>query len=137
MKSSSLQKGDGKGRSYKEEERVVPTSLSSPLSAPNRVARAPKCPTSFSPRENKRKRVNLPHQRKLAPGGSLSLPCASEKTMGTTSSYRLVVSRSRQAVSSSSAWRWLCVVGRFLLTFLLFSLLFRITRLSGLLEQNF
>jgi len=86
------------------------------------------------------------------PGGSLSPPGASEKTVGTASSYRPAVSRSRQAVSSSGAWlalvwhlalaacyawRWLCVVGRFLLTFLLFSSLFQVTRLSGLLEQSF
>jgi len=78
-----------------EEERVVPTSLSSPPSAPNRVARAPKCPRFVFPRENRRKRANLSHQRKLAPSGSLSPPGASEKIVGTTSSYRPAVSRCR------------------------------------------
>jgi len=63
MESSSLQNGNGRGKSYKEEERVVPTSPIRPPSAPKRVARAPKCPRSFSPRENRRKRANLPHQR--------------------------------------------------------------------------
>jgi len=65
------------------------------------------------------------------------------------------MSRSRQAVRSSGAWlawlalvwrlalaaccawRWLYAAGRLLLTFLLFSLLFRVTRLSGILEQSF
>jgi len=43
----------------------------------------------------------------------------------------------------AGAWRWQLLapgsgsVGRFLLTFLLFSLLFRVTHLSGLLEQGF
>jgi len=143
MESLSLQNGNGRGRRYKEEDGVVPTSPSRPPSAPRCVARAPKCPRSVSPRENRRKRVNLPHERKLAPGGSLSPPRNSEQTVGKASSYRPTMSRSDQAASSSGAWlaasstwRWLCVIGRFLLTFLLFSLLFRVTHLSGLLEQS-
>jgi len=99
----------------------------------------PKSQRCVSPRENRRKRANLPHQRKLAPGGSLSPPGAIKQTVGKASSYRLTVSRTCQAVSNSGAWlalvwrlalaaccawRWLCVVRRFQLTFLLFSLLF-------------
>jgi len=108
MESSSLQNGNGRGRSYKEEERVVPTSPSSPPSAPNRVARAPKCPRSVSLRENRRKRANLPHQQKLAPGRRVSPLGASEQIMAKTTSYRPAVSRSRQAVSNSGAWLALC-----------------------------
>ena len=63
MESSSLQNGNGRVRRYKEEERVVPTSSSRPPSAQRRVARALKCPRSFSPRENRRKRANLPYQQ--------------------------------------------------------------------------
>jgi len=44
MESPSLQNGNGRGKRYKEEERVVPTSLNKPPSAPKRVARAPSCP---------------------------------------------------------------------------------------------
>jgi len=44
MESPSLQNGSGRGKKYKEEERVVPTSPSRPPSAPKHVARAPKCP---------------------------------------------------------------------------------------------
>ena len=139
MESSSLQNVNGRGRKHKEEDGVVPTSPNRPPSAPRRVVWAPKCPRCFSPRENRRKRANLPHQRKLAPGGRVSPPGASEKTVSKTTSYRPGVSRSRQAVSSSGtwlalvwrlalaacfAWHWLCVAGRFLLTFLLFYLLF-------------
>jgi len=80
MESLSLQNGNGRGRSYKEEERIFPTSPISPPSAPNRVARAPKSPRSVSLRENRRKRANLPHQQKLAPGGRVSPPGPSEQT---------------------------------------------------------
>jgi len=38
MESSSLKNGNGRGRRYKEEERVVPTSPSRPPSAQRRVA---------------------------------------------------------------------------------------------------
>jgi len=94
----------------------------------------------------------LTHQRKLAPGGSLSAPGASHQTGAKIFIYRPAASRYRQAVSSSGAWlalvwylalaaccacRWLCVAERFLLTILLFSLLFWVTHLSGLLEQSF
>ena len=152
MESWSLENGNGRGRRYKEEERVVPISPSIPPSAPRRVSRAPKCLRFVSPRENRRKRANLPHQRTLAPGRRVSPPGANQKTVGNTFRYRPAMSKCRQAVTSSgawlvlvwrlalaacSAWRWLCVAGRFLLIFLLFSLLFRITRLSGLLEQSF
>jgi len=44
MESSSLQNGNGRGKSYKEEEIVVPTNPSRPPSAPKRISRAPKCP---------------------------------------------------------------------------------------------
>jgi len=44
MESSSLQNGSGRGKRYKEEERVVPTSPSRPPSAPKRVAQASNCP---------------------------------------------------------------------------------------------
>jgi len=43
----------------------------------------------------------------------------------------------RLALAAYCAWRCLYVVGRFLLIFLLLSLLFRVTHLSGLLEQSF
>jgi len=97
MESSSLQNGKWKRKRYKEEDGVVPTSPSTPPSSPNRVARAPKCPRSVSPRENIRKRANLPHQRKLAPGGRVSPPGASHQTRGKSSRYR-------PAMASSGAW---------------------------------
>jgi len=149
MESSSLQNGNGRGRRHKEEDGVVPTSPSRPPSAPRRVVRALKSPRCVSPRENRRKRANLPHQRKLAPGGRVSPPGASHQTGGKSSRYRPAVARCRQAVASSGAWlalvwrlalevgcawRCLCVAGSFLLIFLLFSLLFQVTHLSGLLE---
>ena len=108
MESSSLQNGNGRGKSYKEEERVVPTSPIRPPSAPKRVARAPKCPRSFSPRENRRKRANLPHQRILAPSGRVSPPGGSEQTGGKTISYRPAMSSYRQAVCNRGAWLALC-----------------------------
>jgi len=104
MESSSLQNGNGRGKSYKEEERVVLTSPSRPPSAPKRVARTPKCPRCVSPLENRRKRANLPHQRKLAAGRMVSPLGASEQTVGKITSYRPAVSRSRQAVSNSGTW---------------------------------
>ena len=152
MESSSLQNGKWKRKRYKEEDGVVPTSPNTPPSSPNHVARAPKCPRSVSPRENRRKRANLPHQRKWAPGGRVSPPGASHQTVGKFLIYRPAVARCHQVVASSGAWlvlvwrlalaaccawRCLCVVGRFLLIFLLFSLIFRVTHLSGLLEQSF
>ena len=106
---------------------------------------------SFPSRKQKKK-GHLTHQRKLAPGGSLSPLGASHQTGAKVFIYHPAASRYRQAVSgngawlafvwrlalaASCAWRQLCVVGRFLLTFFLFSLLFRVTHLSGLLEQSF
>jgi len=147
-----LTKWKWKRKRYKEEDGVVPTSPSTPPNSPNRVARAPKCPRCVSPHENRRKRANLPHQRTLAPRGRVSPPGASQQIVGKSSRYCPTVSKCRQAVSSSgtclalvwrlvlaacSAWCWLCVAWRFLLTFLLFSLLFRVTHLSRLLEQSF
>jgi len=80
-RAQAYKNGNGRGRRYKEEERVVPTSPSRPPSTPRRVARAPKCPRYVSPRENRRKKVNLPHQRKLAPVEKVSPPGAREQTM--------------------------------------------------------
>jgi len=150
MESSSLQNGNGRGRRHKEEDGVVPTSPSRPPSVPRRVVRAPKCPRCVSPCKNRRQRANLPHQRKLAPGGRVSPPGASHQTGGKFLRSRPAVSRSRQVVSSSGAWlalvwrltaccAWCClyVAGRFLLIYLLFSSLFRVTHLSRLLEQSF
>jgi len=152
MESSSLQNGKWKRKRYKEEDGAVPTSPSTPPSSPNRVARAPKCPRSVSPRKNRRKKANLPHHRKRALDERVSPPGASHQTGGKFPIYRPAVTSCRQAVTSSGtwlalvwrltlaaccAWRCLCVVGRFLLLFLLFSLLFRVTHLSGLLEQSF
>jgi len=141
MESSSLQNGNGRGRRHKEEDGVVPTSPSRPSSAPRRVVRAPKCPRSFSPRENRRKGANLPHQRTLAPSGRVSPPGGIEQTGGKTSSYRPAVSSYRQAVRNRGTWLalgWRLTGGlfrlalalcrqRFLLTFSFFSLLFRVT----------
>jgi len=112
----------------------------------------PKCQRSISPRENRRKRANLPHQRTLAPSGRVSPPGTSHQTGGKSSRYRPTLTKCCQAVTNNGtwlalvwrlaltvavAWRCLCVVRRFLLTFLHFSLLFRVTHLSGLLEQSF
>jgi len=102
MESSSLQKWKRKRKRYKEEDGVVPTSPSTPPSSPNRIARAPKCPRFVSPRENRRKRANLTHQRKLPPGGSLSPPGVSHQTVLKLCVYRPAVSRCCQAVS---CWR--------------------------------
>jgi len=44
MESTSLQNEGGKGRRYKEEEGIVPTSPNRPPSTRKRVARAPKRP---------------------------------------------------------------------------------------------
>jgi len=104
MESSSLQNGKWKRKRYKEEDGVVPTSPSTPPSSPNRVARAPKCPRSFSPHENRRKGANLPHQRTLAPGGKVSPQSGIEQTGGKTGSYRPAVSSYRQAVRNRGAW---------------------------------
>jgi len=104
MESSSLQNGNGRGRRHKEEDGVVPTSPSRPPSAPRRVVRAPKYPRSVSPRENRRKRANLPHQRTLAPGGKVSPPGGIEQTRGKTNSYCSAVSSYRQAVRNRGAW---------------------------------
>jgi len=119
---------------YKEEDGVVPTSPSTPPSSPNVFFVPPKCQRWVSPRENRRKRANLPHQRKLAPGGSFSPPGASEKTVANLCIYRPIVYGCRQAVSHSVAWRrhstarrWHCVAWHFLLTFSFFSLLFQVT----------
>jgi len=143
---------NGRGRRHKEEDGVVSTSPSRPPSAPRRVVQASKCPRCISPRKNRRKIANLQHQRTLAPGGRVSPPSASHQTGGKLSRYRPAVTKIRQAVTNSGAWlalvwrlalaarcawRCLCVVGRFLLIFLLFSLLFRVTHLSGLLEKSF
>jgi len=106
MESSSLQNEKWKRKRYKEEDGVVPTSLSTPPSSPNRVARAPKCPRSVCPRKNRRKRANLPHQRKRAPGERVSPPGASHQTGGKFPIYRPAVARCHQAVTSSGAWRW-------------------------------
>jgi len=104
------------------------------------------------PSRKQKKKANLPHQRKRVPGGRVSPPGASHQTVGKFLIYRPAVARCRQAVTSSDAWlalvwhlalaaccAWRCisVAGRFLLIFLLFSLLFRVTHLSGLLEQSF
>jgi len=152
MESSSLQKGKWKRKRYKEEDGVVPTRPNTSPSSPNRVARAPKCPRSIFSRENRRKRANLPHQRTLAPGGRVSPLGASHQTRGKSSRYCSAVTKCRQVVTNSGAWLalvwrlaltvaavWHClyVARRFLLTFLHFSLLFRVTHLSGLLEQSF
>jgi len=133
MESSSLQNWKWKRKRYKEEDGVVPTSPSTPPSSPNRVARAPKCPRSVSPRENRRKRANLTHQRKLPPGGSLSPPGASHQTVLKLCVYCPAVSRCRQAVSCwkghfrmVGAWRlaleegvaWRCLCGARRLLFL-------------------
>jgi len=130
MESSSLQNGNGRGRRHKEEDGVVPTSPNRPPSAPRRVVRAPKCPRSVSLRENRRKRGHLTHQRKRAPGGRVSPPSASHQTEGKNSRYRPAVTKCRQAgltvapvwrlasawLAVCSAWRWLRVARRFLLT---------------------
>jgi len=58
----------------------------------------------FSPRENRRKRANLPHQQTLAPGGRVSPPGASHQTGGKSSRYRPAVTKCRQAMTNSSAW---------------------------------
>jgi len=145
MESSTLQNGKWKRKRYKEEDEVVPTSPSTPPSSQNRVARAPKCPRSVSPHENRRKRANLPHHRTLAPGGRVSPRGANPKIVGNSSRYRSAVSKCCQAVTCSGAWLALvwhlalapCIAWRWLLTFLLFSLLFWVTRLSGLMEQSF
>jgi len=61
-------------------------------------------PKIISPRENRRKRANLPHQRTLAPGGRVSPPGGIEQTGGKTGSYRPTVSSYRQAVHNRGAW---------------------------------
>ena len=130
---------------YKEEDGAVPTSSSSPPSSPKMFFVPPKCQISTSPHENRRKRANLPHQRKWAPGERVSPPGASHQTGGNFLIYRPAVACSgawlalvwRLALAACCAWRYLCVARRFLLTFLLFSLLFRVTHLFGLLEQSF
>jgi len=58
----------------------------------------------FSPHENRRKGVNLPHQRTLAPGGRVSPPGGIEQTGGKTGSYRPAMSSYRQAVRNRGAW---------------------------------
>jgi len=131
-----------KRKRYKEEDGAVPTSPSTPSSSPNVFFVPQKCQRSISPRENRRKRANLPHQRTLAHGGRVSLPGASHQTGGKSSRYRPTVTNSGAwlalvwclALTVVAAWRCLCVARRFLLTFLHFSLLFRVTHLSGLLE---
>jgi len=57
--------------------------------------------------------------------------------LGGDQQWRLVGASLAPGADSVLRLRWLYVAGRFLLTFLLFSLLFRVTHLSGLLEQNF
>jgi len=104
MESSSLQNGKWKRKRYKEEDGAVPTSPSTPPSSPNRVARAPKCPRSFSPRENRRKGANLPHQQSMAPDGRVSPPGGIGQTEGKTGCYRPAVSSYRQAVRNRGAW---------------------------------
>jgi len=55
----------------------------------------PKYQRSFSPRENRRKGANLPHQRTMAPGGRVSPPGGIGQTGGKTGSYRPAVSSYR------------------------------------------
>jgi len=50
-----------KRKRYKEEDGVVPTSPNTPPSSPNVFFVPPKCQRNLSPRENKRKRANLPY----------------------------------------------------------------------------
>ena len=75
-----LTKWKWKRKRYKEEDGVVPTSPSTPPSSPNVFFVPPKCQRSVSPRENRRKRANLPHQQTLAPGGRVSPPGGIEQT---------------------------------------------------------
>jgi len=106
MESSSLQNGNGGGRRHKEEDGAVPTSPSRSPSAPRRVVRTPKCPRSFFPRENRRKRANLPHQRTLAPGGRVSPLGGIEQTGAKlAATARRCPVTARRFVTGAPGWR--------------------------------
>jgi len=112
MESPSLQNGSGRGKRYKREEKVVPTSPTRLPSAPKRIARAPNCPRWVSPLKNRRKKANLTHLLKLTPDGSLSPPDVSYQIVHKLCIYRPTVSKFRQAVNDcgacclAGAWRW-------------------------------
>jgi len=110
MESSSLKNGNGRGRRYKEEERVVPTSPSRPLSVPRSVARAPKCPRWFSPRENRRKRATwhisenwrLSHRQALTAKQWPNFPSTAWRCPSAAKRWPVVAPGWRM----SGAWRW-------------------------------
>jgi len=77
-----------KRKRYKEEDRAVPTSPNTPPSSPNAFFVPPKCQRCVSPRENRKRRANMPHQQKRAPGERVSPPGASDKIVGKTTRYR-------------------------------------------------
>ena len=135
----------------KRKKGQFPLALADPQALQNVLLELQSVQDEF-PSQKQKKKGQLATSARLASSGSFSPPGANCKIVAKLSSYRPAVSRSRQVMSDSGAWLalvwrlvvmascvWccLCVTRRFLLRFLLFSLLFRVTRLSELLEQSF
>jgi len=59
-RAQAYKNGSGRGRRYKEEERIVPTSPSSTPSIPNCVVQALKCSRLVSLAKTRRSRANFP-----------------------------------------------------------------------------
>jgi len=86
---------NGRERDTKRKMKLFPQALALLQALQNVFFVPPKCQRCVSPRENRRKRANLPHQGKLVPGGRVSPPGANEQIVSKASNYRPTVSRSR------------------------------------------